>query len=98
VDANNETNHPQSDPSGQRAVRATDNAPGDMVCVTLGRPPHFWRFACSAGETGELLERLAHLADDGEHPLSWDDAEMIASELLVHHHLDAPSGAPPKDR
>lgn len=63
----------------------------DMVCVTLQRPPHFWRFACPSLGTGDLLERLADLADNPNNPMTWEDAELIASEILVHHHLDHPS-------
>lgn len=63
----------------------------DMVCVTLQRPPHFWRFACPPTGTGDLLERLAEMADNPNNPMTWADAELIASEILVHHHLDHPS-------
>ncbi len=64
---------------------------GDMVCVTLNRPPHFWRFACPPAGTGDLLERLAEMADDPDTSLTWHDAELIASEIVLHHHLDHPS-------
>lgn len=63
----------------------------DMVCVTLQRPPHFWRFACTPTQTGDLLERLAEMADNPNIELTWDDAELIASEIVVHHQLDTPS-------
>lgn len=69
-----------------------------MVCVTLQRPPHFWRFACVPAGSGELLERLAELADDPNTPLTWHDAELIASEIVVHHHLDHPSAGASNDR
>lgn len=72
-------------------AESIDDADGNMVCVTLQRPPHFWRFACSPDETGDLLERLAELADDANTPLTWSDAEMIASEIVIHHHVDTPS-------
>ena len=68
----------------------TDSAQ-NMVCVTLQRPPHFWRFACTPSETGDLLERLAEIADDPNIELTWDDAELIASEIVIHHHADTPS-------
>lgn len=71
---------------------------GDMVCVTLQRPPHFWRFACAPDGAGNLLEHLAELADDPNNPLTWGDAELIASEIVVHHHLDPPSAGPSKAR
>ena len=70
----------------------------ELVCVTLQRPPHFWRFACPVDGAGDLLERLANLADDPNNPLTWDDAERIASEIVVHHHLDPPSAGPSNAR
>lgn len=70
----------------------------EMVCVTLQRPPHFWRFACELPNTGDLLERLAVLADNEESDLTWDDAELIASQVLAHRHPDHPQAAPPHDR
>ncbi|MDF1809885.1 MAG: hypothetical protein P1U42_09345 [Phycisphaerales bacterium] len=70
----------------------------EMVCVTLQRPPHFWRFACAPSETGDLLERLAEIADDPGISLSWSDAEMIASEIVIHHHHDTPSAGQSNDR
>ncbi|PCI09864.1 hypothetical protein COB72_05060 [bacterium] len=75
-----------------------DNAAGDMVCVTLQRPPHFWRFACAPQQTGDLLERLAEIADDPNIELTWADAELIASEIVIHHQVDTPSAGPSNDR
>ena len=69
-----------------------------MVCVTLQRPPHFWRFACAPDQTGDLLERLAEMADSPDISLTWNDAELIASEIVVHHQADPPSAAPKNDR
>lgn len=69
-----------------------------MVCVTLQRPPHFWRFACAPHEAGDLLERLAELADDPNIGLTWSDAELIASEIVVHNQSDAASASTPHDR
>jgi hypothetical protein len=69
-----------------------------MVCVTLQRPPHFWRFACPSAGTGDLLERLAAMADNPNNPMTWEDAELIASEIVVHHHLDHPSAGERNDR
>lgn len=69
-----------------------------MVCVTLQRPPHFWRFACTPDQTANLLERLAEIADDPQATLTWNDAELIASEIVVHHQIDTPSAGPPNDR
>ena len=70
----------------------------EMVCVTLDRAPHFWRFACTPSRTGDLLERLAEIADDPNISLTWNDAESIASEIVLHHHLDHPSVDHPNDR
>ena len=70
----------------------------DMVCVTLQRPPHFWRFACAPNETGDLLERLAEIADDPNIALTWSDAELIASEIVIHHQADTPSAGQSNDR
>ena len=70
----------------------------DMVCVTLQRPPHFWRFACTPDQKSDLLERLAEIADDPEIDLTWADAELIASEIVIHHHSDNPSAGPKNDR
>ncbi|MBL4697377.1 MAG: hypothetical protein JKX70_00945 [Phycisphaerales bacterium] len=70
----------------------------DMVCVTLQRPPHFWRFACAPSETGDLLERLAEIADDPNIALTWSDAELIASEIVIHHQADTPSAGQSNDR
>lgn len=69
-----------------------------MVCVTLQRPPHFWRFACDLNQAGDLLERLAHLADNEDSDLSWDDAETIASQVLAHRHHDRTEDTPSYDR
>ncbi|MEX0876006.1 MAG: hypothetical protein WD114_00985 [Phycisphaerales bacterium] len=76
----------------------TDNRADEMVCVTLRRPPHFWRFACAPGETGDLLERMAEIADEAGTGLSWADAELIAAEIVIHHQLDTPSAGPSNDR
>ncbi|MAO22158.1 MAG: hypothetical protein ACF8MF_08340 [Phycisphaerales bacterium JB052] len=85
--------NPDPEPAPERS-----HASGDMVCVTLQRPPHFWRFACPVDGTGDLLERLAELADNPDIELTWHDAELIASEIVVHHHLDHPSAGQTNDR
>jgi len=90
---NPEQRPPQPDKPQQR-----DRSHDDLVCVTLQRPPHFWRFACPSDGAGELLERLADLADNPNSALTWDDAERIASEIVVHHHLDPPSAGSSKAR
>ncbi len=102
---NHQPRHPDDDKpiqSTKRAQQGPDNngsaipephrdgKSADMVCVTLQRPPHFWRFACTPSETGDLLERLAEIADDPNIELTWSDAELIASEIVIHHQLDAP--------
>lgn len=66
----------------------------EMVCVTLERPPHFWRFACAAGDSRDLLETLADLADTEGSPLTWDDAELIASQIVLHHGDDRTQAGP----
>lgn len=67
---------------------ASSEAGAEMVCVTLQRPPHFWRFACAADDSREILETLADLADNEQSPLTWDDAELIASQIVLHHGGD----------
>ncbi len=71
-----------------------NNDGAEMVCVTLQRPPHFWRFACAAGDSRELLETLANLADTEDSPLTWDDAELIASQIVLHHGDDRTKAGP----
>lgn len=84
---------PESSQSNREELspRERTQVGSDMVCVTLQRPPHFWRFACPSFGTSDLLERLAEMADNPNNPMTWEDAELIASEILVHHHLDHPS-------
>ncbi len=89
-------NHDQRH-STRSQVPSQANA-SDMVCVTLQRPPHFWRFACVPDQTANLLERLAEIADDPNIELTWSDAELIASEIVVHHHIDTPSAGSSNDR
>ncbi len=76
----------------------TNRTPPEMVCVTLQRPPHFWRFACDLNRTGDLLERLAHLADNEDSDLTWDDAETIASQVLAHRPSNGGKDTPKYDR
>lgn len=95
--------HADGHAEGPRPARAAlpptpDNRAEEMVCVTLRRPPHFWRFACAPGEAGDLLERMAEIADEAGTGLSWADAELIASEIVIHHQLDTPSAGPSNDR
>ncbi len=90
--------NPDQQPPSTKHSNLSDRAQDDVVCVTLQRPPHFWRFACSSDGAGELLERLADLADNPNTTLTWDDAERIASEIVVHHHLDPPSAGSSKAR
>lgn len=73
---------------------AKTDGSAEMVCVTLQRPPHFWRFACAAGDSRDLLETLADLADTEESPLTWDDAELIASQIVLHHGDDRTQAGP----
>ena len=90
----------QPEPSNTSHLRNTkstgkgqDNG-AEMVCVTLQRPPHFWRFACAADDSRDLLETLADLADTEESPLTWDDAELIASQIVLHHGGDRTQADP----
>lgn len=82
------------DNSAPSRTQSTQNAGAEMVCVTLQRPPHFWRFACAAGDSREILESLADLADNEHSPLSWDDAELIASQIVLHHGGDRTQADP----
>lgn len=68
--------------------RVPQDLGAEMVCVTLERPPHFWRFACAAADSRDLLEILADLADTEHSPMTWDDAELIASQIVLHHGDD----------
>ncbi|MFK7758812.1 MAG: hypothetical protein AB8C13_02565 [Phycisphaerales bacterium] len=68
--------------------RVAQDLGAEMVCVTLERPPHFWRFACAAADSRDLLEILADLADTEESAMTWDDAELIASQIVLHHGDD----------
>ena len=95
--ANKDTHKDIDRPIAPHAGDQSGNAP-DMVCVTLQRPPHFWRFACTPDQTGDLLETLAEIADDPNAGLTWSDAELIASEIVIHHHTDRPSAGPKNDR
>lgn len=83
-------------------IRTTaDEAPGapdrGMVCVAVRRGEHFWRFACDPAGVRELFERLAALADD-DSPLDWDDAELIAAQILSNQTPDRGQPAPAHDR
>jgi hypothetical protein len=68
-----------------------------VVCVAVRRGEHFWRFACDPSGVRELFERLADLADDAS-PLDWDDAELIAAEILSNQSPDRGQPAPTHDR
>lgn len=68
-----------------------------LVCVAVQRGEHFWRFACDPAGVRELFERLADLADDAS-PLDWDDAELIAAQILSNQTPDRGQPAPAHDR
>jgi hypothetical protein len=68
-----------------------------VVCVSVRRGDHFWRFACDAEGVRELFERLAELADSHA-PLSWDDAELVAAQILSNQSPDRGQPAPAHDR
>ena len=76
--------------------RTTDADPG-VVCVSIRRGAHFWRFACDADGVRELFERLADLADAGS-PLSWEDAELVAAQILSNQSPDRGEPARAHDR
>lgn len=67
-------------------TRSRDPGAG-VVCVCVRRDGHFWRFACDPEGVRELFERLAELAD-AEGPLAWDDAELVAAQILSNQTHD----------
>jgi len=85
---------PSNYPHSRTSPNQSPDNGAEMVCVTLQRPPHFWRFACAAGDSRDLLETLADLADTEESPLTWDDAELIASQIVLHHGGDRTQADP----
>lgn len=85
---------PHNQSTGSNNEHSKTGQSAEMVCVTLQRPPHFWRFACAAGDSRDLLEMLADLADAEESPLTWDDAELIASQIVLHHGDDRTQAGP----
>ncbi|MCC5822965.1 MAG: hypothetical protein LAT64_07055 [Phycisphaerales bacterium] len=78
-------------------TRRTPDADPGVVCVSIRRGKHFWRFACDAEGVRELFERLADLADEGS-PLSWEDAELVAAQILSNHSPDRGEPARAHDR
>jgi hypothetical protein len=68
-----------------------------VICVSIRRGPHFWRFACDTDGVRELFERLADLADDGS-PLDWEDAELVAAQILSNQSPDRGQAAQTHDR
>lgn len=58
--------------------------PNELVSVSLERPPHFWRFTCARGDVRQMLETLADYADVDDRPLTWDDAEIVATQIVLH--------------
>ncbi|MEQ9206895.1 MAG: hypothetical protein RLN78_05985 [Phycisphaerales bacterium] len=91
---NNPHNRKPQDQGPDKASTDSSSNGAEMVCVTLQRPPHFWRFACAAGDSRDLLETLADLADTEDSPLTWDDAELIASQIVLHHGGDRTQADP----
>lgn len=87
-------NHASKQAGKPTSDLSKDQGSAEMVCVTLQRPPHFWRFACAAGDSRDLLEMLADLADAEDSPLTWDDAELIASQIVLHHGDDRTQAGP----
>lgn len=83
--------HPTSPLPGARSHEA------GVVCVTIRRAGHFWRFACDGAGVRELFERLAELADS-ESPLAWDEAELVAAQILSNQTPDRGQPIGPHDR
>lgn len=92
----NQPPQPPHPPKATGAARAT-RPEGGFVCVCLRRGDQFWRFACDPSGVRDLFERLAELADS-DAPLSWDDAELIAAELLSRQSPDRDQPLPGNDR
>jgi hypothetical protein len=69
-----------------------------IVCVSVRRGEHFWRFACDPSGVRELFERLAELADSAGSPLAWDDAELVAAQVLSNQTADRGQPEPDHDR
>lgn len=68
-----------------------------VVCVSVRRGGHFWRFACDARGAQEMFERLADLSA-GDSPLAREDARLIAAQVLSGHSPDRGQPAPAHDR
>jgi hypothetical protein len=87
---------PKPSTSPPKATTARSDDPG-VVCVSVRRDGQFWRFACDGAGVRELFERLAELADS-DAPLSWEDAELIAAQVLSHQSPDRGQPGPEYDR
>ncbi|MEM9372603.1 MAG: hypothetical protein AAGA55_03085 [Planctomycetota bacterium] len=74
-------------PTQTTSIRSRDPDAG-LVCVSIRRGGQFWRFACDRSGVRELFERLAELADREESSLDWDDAELIAAQVLSNQTPD----------
>lgn len=74
-------------PTKATSTRSRD-ADTDLVCVSVRRGDQFWRFACDRSGVRELFERLAELADAEGASLAWDDAELIAAQVLSNQTPD----------
>jgi len=84
-------------PTQTTSTRSRDPNAG-MVCVSVRRGDHFWRFACDESGVRELFERLAELADSEGSPLAWDDAELVAAQVLSNQTPDRGQPEPNHDR
>lgn len=84
-------------PTPTSNTRARDPHAG-VVCVSVRRGDQFWRFACDRAGVRELFERLAELADAEGTSLTWDDAELIAAQVLSDQTHDRGEPEPTHDR
>lgn len=74
-------------PTNATSTRSRDPHAG-VVCVSVRRGGQFWRFACDRSGVRELFERIAELADSDGSELTWDDAELIAAQVLSNQTND----------
>ncbi len=84
-------------PAKASSTKSRDPDAG-LVCVSVRRGEQFWRFACDRSGVRELFERLAELADSDGASLAWDDAEVIAAQVLSNQSPDRGQPGPSHDR
>lgn len=84
-------------PTDTTSTRSRDPHAG-VVCVSVRRGDQFWRFACDRAGVRELFERLAELADSEASPLGWNDAELVAAQVLSNQTHDRAEPGTQHDR